>query len=70
MPGRIGNLVWKEAVQFLRYKLLLVFVPVFPAWNLISVAGSVSRGIMHIPTAVYDQDHNAASRRTELTFEP
>ncbi|MDH4138539.1 MAG: ABC transporter permease, partial [Anaerolineae bacterium] len=63
MLGRIWNLVWKEAVQFLRYKLLLAFVLVFPVWNLWSVAGSVSRGIMHIPTAVYDQDHSPASRR-------
>jgi ABC-2 type transport system permease protein len=63
MLSRIWNLVWKEAVQFLRYKLLLAFVLVFPVWNLWSVAGSVSRGIMHIPTAVYDQDHSPASRR-------
>lgn len=63
MLSRIWNLVWKEAVQFLRYRLLLVFVLVFPVWNLWSVAGSVSRGIMHIPTAVYDQDHSPASRR-------
>ncbi len=47
----------------MRYKLLLAFVLVFPVWNLWSVAGSVSRGIMHIPTAVYDQDHSPASRR-------
>ncbi|NIO72229.1 MAG: ABC transporter permease [Anaerolineae bacterium] len=63
MLSRIWNLVWKEAIQFLRYKLLLAFVLVFPVWNLWSVAGSVSRGIMHIPTAVYDQDHSPASRR-------
>jgi len=63
MLSRIWNLIWKEAIQFLRYKLLLAFVLVFPVWNLWSVAGSVSRGIMHIPTAVYDQDHSPASRR-------
>jgi ABC-2 type transport system permease protein len=63
MLGRIWNLVWKEALQLLRYRLLLVFVLAFPVWNLLSVAGSVSRGIMHIPTAVYDQDHSSASRR-------
>jgi ABC-2 type transport system permease protein len=62
MLGRIWNLVWKEAVQFLRYKLLLVFILVFPIWNLTSAAASVSRGITHIPTAIYDQDHSAASR--------
>ena len=63
MFRRIWNLVWKEAIQFLRYRLLLVFVLVFPIWNLWSVAGSVSRGIVHIPTAVYDQDLSPASRR-------
>ena len=63
MFSRIWNLVWKEAIQFWRYRLLLVFVLVFPVWNLWSVAGSVSQGIMHIPTAVYDQDHSPASRR-------
>lgn len=63
MLGRIWNLVWKEAIQFSRYKLLLIFAVVFPIWNLQSVASSVSRGIMHIPTAVYDQDISPASRR-------
>ncbi len=63
MFGRIWNLVRKEAIQYLRYRVFLVFVLVFPVWNLMSVAGSVSQGIMHIPTAVYDQDHSQASRR-------
>ncbi len=62
MLSRIWSLVWKEAIQFLRHKLLLVFVLVFPIWNLMSAADMVSRGIMHIPTAVYDQDHSQASR--------
>jgi ABC-2 type transport system permease protein len=61
--SRIGNLIWKEALQFLRYRLLLVFVLLFPVWNLTSVAGSIAEGIMHIPTAVYDQDNSAESRR-------
>jgi ABC-2 type transport system permease protein len=59
----LWNLVWKEAVQFLRYRLLLIFVIVFPVWNLTSVAGSISEGIVHIPTAVYDRDRSAESRR-------
>lgn len=63
MIGRIVNLLWKELVQFLRYRLLLVFVLVFPVWNLTSVAGSIAEGIMHIPTAVYDQDRSPDSRR-------
>jgi len=73
---RIVNLIWKEALQFLRHRLLLIFVLVFPVWNLQSVASSVSQGIMHIPTAVYDQDLSVASRelvtmlRNSRSFDP
>jgi ABC-2 type transport system permease protein len=63
MVTRIGGLIWKEGIQFLRHRLLLIFVLAFPIWNLTSVASMVSRGIMHIPTAVYDQDHSPASRQ-------
>jgi ABC-2 type transport system permease protein len=65
MLGRIWNLFWKEGRQFLRHRLLLAFVLIFPIWNLTSVAEMVSRGIMHIPTAVYDQSQSRDSR--ELT---
>jgi ABC-2 type transport system permease protein len=62
MFRRVWTLIWKEARQFLRHRLLLIFVLVFPIWNLTSVAGMVSRGIMNIPTAVYDQDQSKTSR--------
>ncbi len=62
MFNRIWNLIWKEALQFWRYKLLLIFVLTFPIWNLVSVADMVSRGIIHIPTAICDEDHSQASR--------
>ena len=65
MFGRVWNLFWKEGRQFLRHRLLLAFVLIFPIWNLTSVAEMVSRGIMHIPTAVYDQNQSRDSR--ELT---
>jgi ABC-2 type transport system permease protein len=61
--ARIGNMVWKEGIQFLRYKLLLIFVLGFPVFNLVSAAGSIGEGIMHIPTAVCDLDLSADSRR-------
>ena len=61
MFGRIWSLIWKEFVQFLRHRLLLAFVLVFPIWNLTSAANMVSRGIMHIPTAIYDQSHTQTS---------
>jgi len=63
MVGRIRNMVWKEALQFWRYKLLLIFILLFPALDMVGVAGAVSTQIMHIPTAVYDQDRSPASRR-------
>ena len=68
MFSRIGGLVWKEIVQFLRHKLLLAFVLAFPIWNLSSIANMVSRGIMHIPTAVCDQDRSQASRQLVTTL--
>lgn len=63
MLARIGNMVWKEALQFGRSRLLLIFVLVFPALNMLGVAEAVSTHIMHIPTAVYDQDQSPSSRR-------
>jgi ABC-2 type transport system permease protein len=63
MFSRIGNMLWKEGIQFLRYRLLLIFVLGFPVFNLVSAAGAIGEGIMHIPTAVCDQDLSADSRR-------
>jgi ABC-2 type transport system permease protein len=63
MFSRIGNMLWKEGIQFLRYRLLLIFVLGFPVFNLLSAAGSIGEGIVHIPTAVCDQDLSADSRR-------
>ena len=63
MFNRIWNMVWKEALQFGRYKLLLVFILVFPALNMLGVAKAVAVDIMHIPTAVHDQDRSPSSRR-------
>ena len=63
MLARVSNLVWKEGIQFVRYRLLLVFVLAFPVMNLMSAAGSIGEGIRHIPTVIYDQDQSPASRR-------
>jgi ABC-2 type transport system permease protein len=63
MSSRIGSMLWKEGIQFLRYRLLLIFVLGFPVFNLVSAAGSIGEGIVHIPTAVCDQDLSADSRR-------
>jgi ABC-2 type transport system permease protein len=63
MLGRIWNMVWKEAIQFWRYKLLLLFILAFPALNMLGAAEAVSAQILYIPTAVYDQDQSPTSRR-------
>jgi len=63
MFRRIWNMVWKEALQFWRYKLLLIFILVFPAVDMLGVEEAVSTQIIHIPTAVYDQDRSPSSRR-------
>ncbi len=63
MLNRIANMVWKESIQFVRYRLLLAFVLAFPVLNLVSAADSIGEGVRHIPTAVYDQDISSASRR-------
>jgi ABC-type multidrug transport system permease subunit len=56
-------MLWKESIQFLRYRLLLIFVLGFPVFNLVSAEGAIGEGIKHIPTAVCDQDLSADSRR-------
>ena len=63
MIVRIGSMVWKEVLQLWRYKLLLAFVLLFPALNMLGVAEAVSSDITDIPSAVYDQDRSPASRR-------
>lgn len=73
---RIWNVVWKEALQFWQYKLLLLFLLLFPVLNMLGAAEAVTTRIMHIPTAVYDQDGSPASRelvrmlRGSLLFDP
>jgi ABC-2 type transport system permease protein len=62
MIARIGNLVWKEALQFWRYRLLLVVLLIFPALDMVGAAEAVAARVMHIPTAVYDQDRSRYSR--------
>jgi ABC-2 type transport system permease protein len=60
---RIWSMVWKETIQFWRYKLLLLFILAFPALNMLGAAEAVSAQILFIPTAVYDRDQSPTSRR-------
>jgi ABC-2 type transport system permease protein len=76
MLDRIWNMIWKEVIQFWRYKLLLLFILAFPALNMLGAAEAVSAQIMHIPTAIYDRDKSSASRqlvemlRSSRLFDP
>jgi len=76
MLHRIWHLVVKELIQLLRDRLLAPFVILGPLTELLMVAWSTSQGIEHLPTAILDLDHSAASRglivamaQTE-TFDP
>ena len=62
MLYRIWNLVVKELIQLWRDKLMIAFVLFGPLTELTMIAWSTSQGIEHLPTAVLDLDHSAASR--------
>ena len=62
MLYRIWRLAVKELIQLLRDRLLGPFVLLGPLTELLLVAWSTSQGIEHLPTAVLDMDHSAASR--------
>lgn len=76
MLHRIWNLIVKELIQLFRDRLLAPFVLLGPLSELLMVAWSTSQGIEHLPTAVLDLDHSAASRglitamATTDTFDP
>ncbi len=62
MLFRIWNLIVKELIQLRRDKLMVLFVLLGPLSEMLMVAWSTSQGINHLPTAVLDLDHTAASR--------
>jgi ABC-2 type transport system permease protein len=55
-------MIRKEAIQFWRYKALLVFVFLLSILQLLGVARMASVNVMQLPMAVYDQDRSASSR--------
>lgn len=69
MLTRIWTLTVKELIQLWRDKLILLFVFLGPAAELSLVAWSTSGDIDHIPTAIVDRDHTAASRAIVLALE-
>jgi ABC-2 type transport system permease protein len=62
MLYRIWRLAVKELIQLVRDRLLGPFVLLGPLTELLLVAWSTSVGIKHLPTAVLDLDHTAASQ--------
>ena len=62
MLARIWSLATKELLQLWRDKLILLFVMLGPVSELALVAWATSGDIEHLPTAVVDRDHSAASR--------
>jgi ABC-2 type transport system permease protein len=57
------TMVWKEAVQFWRYKMLLIFAVLIPVVQLQGVARLSGRRTMELPMAVYDADRSSSSRQ-------
>jgi ABC-2 type transport system permease protein len=62
MIVRIWNLATKELLHLWRDKMILLFVFMGPISELALVAWATSGDIDHIPTAIVDRDHSAASR--------
>jgi ABC-2 type transport system permease protein len=55
-------MVWKEALQFWRYKTLLVFALLIPVIQLQGLARLSATRTMELPMTVYDDDRSSSSR--------
>jgi ABC-2 type transport system permease protein len=62
MWHRIAYLIVKDLQQFLRDRVLFIFVLVGPTLLLMLMGHSTSTDIEHLPTAVVDEDHTRESR--------
>lgn len=62
MRQRIANLIVKDMQQFLRDRVLLVFVLVGPTLLLVLMGHSTSSDIEHLATGVVDEDQTRESR--------
>jgi ABC-2 type transport system permease protein len=62
MWQRIFNLVVKDLQQFLRDKVLLIFVLVGPTFQLMLMGQATASEIKHLPVAVVDGDRSSDSR--------
>jgi ABC-2 type transport system permease protein len=62
MWRRIVNLVIKDLQQFLRDRVLLVFILVGPTFQLLMMGQATASDIKHLPTAIVDGDRTSESR--------
>jgi ABC-2 type transport system permease protein len=69
MLVRIGNLIVKEFIQFGRDRVLLIFILLAPALQLILMAQSIERGINEQPVTILDLDHSRLSRELVISLD-
>jgi ABC-2 type transport system permease protein len=62
MLGRIWQIVIKEFIQFVRDRLLALFLFTFPVMQLVLVAQATSSDAVNLAMAILDEDKSAASR--------
>ncbi len=62
MLSRIWQIVVKEFIQFIRDRILTLFLFLFPVTQLILVAQATGSGVIDLPTAILDQDGSRTSR--------
>jgi ABC-2 type transport system permease protein len=68
MLRRLRHLIRKEFIQVLRDKKLRLFIFLPPIIQLIAYGYAINFDIKQVPTAIYDQDHSAESRRLISRF--
>jgi len=69
MWRRIGNLVVKDLQQFLRDRVLLVFILVGPTVQLLMMGQATASDIKHLPTAIVDGDRTSESRALMMALD-
>jgi ABC-2 type transport system permease protein len=62
MLGRIWQIVIKEFIQFVRDRLLGLFLFTFPVMQLVLVAQATSSDVVNLSMAILDEDKSTASR--------
>ncbi|MFQ5612816.1 MAG: ABC transporter permease [Anaerolineae bacterium] len=60
---RLWNVIYKEAIELVRYWPLLLVILLAPVIEMVSMAYALSAGVQHLPTAVLDRDHSQAARQ-------